>query len=500
MHISTLRLLHRLSSVFVAALVAAAVLLFVAVAVLPRVFDAELRSVVSGSMEPSIEKGALAISIPVKAEDVAAGDVLMFRAPDAPERTIVHRVTNVTGEGSDLRIHTKGDANDIADSWEVTDRYVLGRVVFDVPRVGDLVERMRTRTGFVLMMLVPALLIVVGEVPLWYRLARGSRPAQTRAPRGAGDSTPRPVFVPAPQPVLGVPLPAALIAVVAATAAVAAFAFAVAPRRDDPGPARAAQESGSIAVNGALLAESAAARASAQLRDAAPDDAFTLYADSESLDGGLARALAANANVFDAAAVIGIDGEVLALRGAQIENTHQVAAFLLALSSTAPAAAPGAAGTLVDFAVPLTDEFGDMWAVLLGRTAPARLWADIVAGTVNGSSSAIIDGNGAPVAGGLDAAPAGLSCAESPVGEGTQLAAGWRVRSCIAPTTVGATPLSTKFALQLTAAVGATAAASFLALALIVRALAPRGKRPQRTRSGYEAIEARLYSIRESPR
>src|SRR4029079_13669986 len=133
--------LRRIGSALGAMLLCACVALFVGVTVLPRVFGIELRTVVSGSMEPAIDKGALVVASPVSASDLRVGDVIMFRAPDGSGRVITHRVAGLNDDGATRTIQTRGDANNENDPWTVAPADLLGRVRGDIPYAGYAVEK-----------------------------------------------------------------------------------------------------------------------------------------------------------------------------------------------------------------------------------------------------------------------------------------------------------------------------------------------------------------------
>jgi signal peptidase len=172
---SLLRRLRRPAGRTVSAIMVGAIALFVAVVALPRLAGAELRTVVSGSMEPTIERGSVVLAFPVSAEDLEVGDVILFRRPDNPEQVVTHRITAID-QGPPLAIETGGDANNAADPWSLSPSAVLGRVAFHVPKLGYLVERVDSLAGFLAFLVVPSVLLVAGEMSVWYRFVRyGSR-------------------------------------------------------------------------------------------------------------------------------------------------------------------------------------------------------------------------------------------------------------------------------------------------------------------------------------
>ena len=91
----------------------------------------------SGSMEPTIPTGALALTVPVAADDLAVGDVVSVVTPG--DVRITHRVTALAplGDGT-VAVTMQGDANNAADpSPYIVDE--VDRVFFHVSGVGYVV-------------------------------------------------------------------------------------------------------------------------------------------------------------------------------------------------------------------------------------------------------------------------------------------------------------------------------------------------------------------------
>lgn len=132
----------------------------------------DLRIVESGSMEPAIMTGAMIVVAPQ--ESYAVGDVIMFESRQARVPT-THRIVEVVEERGQTQYVTKGDANEEADTGMVTARQVIGGVVVDVPRVGFVLDFARQPIGFMLLIVLPALLIVFGEIDKIWRELRARR-------------------------------------------------------------------------------------------------------------------------------------------------------------------------------------------------------------------------------------------------------------------------------------------------------------------------------------
>ncbi len=90
--------------------------------------------VLSGSMRPEIEVGDVLISTDVEADAIKVGDIIQFINKD--EVIIMHRVVGfVETDGPDYFI-TKGDDNDSPDIEPVNPDNVLGKVVYNIPKIG----------------------------------------------------------------------------------------------------------------------------------------------------------------------------------------------------------------------------------------------------------------------------------------------------------------------------------------------------------------------------
>jgi len=127
--------------------------------------------VLSGSMEPALKVGAVAITRPVDAEDIKAGDILTFYSP-LSERLISHRVIAVE-QGSSLHFSTKGDANEDADPFILPPENVVGKVCFHIPYLGYVSQFVKTPLGFLLTLCLPGLIIIIMELRnIWRMLTK----------------------------------------------------------------------------------------------------------------------------------------------------------------------------------------------------------------------------------------------------------------------------------------------------------------------------------------
>ncbi len=90
-------------------------------------------TVASGSMEPNLPKGALAI---IGDEPVDVGDIIVYRSPVGADQ--VHRVKEIRNVDGDIYYFTQGDANPTSDSFLVPEGDVLGVLQHQIPYLGEL--------------------------------------------------------------------------------------------------------------------------------------------------------------------------------------------------------------------------------------------------------------------------------------------------------------------------------------------------------------------------
>lgn len=145
--------------------------------------------VLGGSMEPTYHVGSILFIERVEPAQVAEGDIITFETPQSAgvlEGTLTtHRVVAVEAGAAGPAFRTQGDANNAEDTWVVPAATVVGRGRFAVPYVGYASSFIRSKTGFVLLVVIPALLIVILEIT---SLVKSFRARRAAAPT-AGETT-----------------------------------------------------------------------------------------------------------------------------------------------------------------------------------------------------------------------------------------------------------------------------------------------------------------------
>lgn len=98
-----------------------------------RIFNLQLYTVLSPSMEPIYHPGTLLYLKEVDPATLQVGDIITFRVDDTT--TATHRIIEVINDDG-LRFRTKGDVNEIPDTNPVKPEALLGVPAFHIHYLG----------------------------------------------------------------------------------------------------------------------------------------------------------------------------------------------------------------------------------------------------------------------------------------------------------------------------------------------------------------------------
>jgi len=121
----------------------------------------------TGSMVPAFAPGDVVVTAPTST--VLPGQVVTFRHSSRTDDLVTHRVTDVTAAGV---LHTKGDANPTADSWDIRPDQVVGVERYSLPRLGYAIVYLRNPRGLASLIAVVAGLVLLVPLLLPSRRAR----------------------------------------------------------------------------------------------------------------------------------------------------------------------------------------------------------------------------------------------------------------------------------------------------------------------------------------
>jgi signal peptidase I len=126
----------------------------------PQVFGYQLKTVLSGSMEPGIKTGSIIL---VKSggnmKKLNKGDVITFVNE---ERVIVtHRILEVIKSGEQVSYRTKGDNNKTADPNSVLSNNILAKYTgLTIPYLGYIADFAKSKIGNAFLLILPGILLI----------------------------------------------------------------------------------------------------------------------------------------------------------------------------------------------------------------------------------------------------------------------------------------------------------------------------------------------------
>jgi len=127
----------------------------------------------SGSMEPVIKTGSVVMIKPKT--DYKIGDVISFSLYNKNETPTTHRIRAIKIKNGVKNFVTQGDANNAPDMVEVKKENIIGKAVLAIPLVGYLIAVSHELSGYLALILIPALVIIGDEILKIIKEARKKR-------------------------------------------------------------------------------------------------------------------------------------------------------------------------------------------------------------------------------------------------------------------------------------------------------------------------------------
>ena len=118
----------------------------------------------SGSMQPQIAVGDLAVVKKQADGNYNTGDIIAFKNANNSKTLTTHRIAGIENKNGQFFYRTKGDANNAVDRELVSAENVIGKAYFRLPYLGKLIAFTKTSTGFALAVIFPALLVIAFEI------------------------------------------------------------------------------------------------------------------------------------------------------------------------------------------------------------------------------------------------------------------------------------------------------------------------------------------------
>lgn len=133
----------------------------------PQLFGYQLKTVLSGSMEPGMKTGSIiAVKSDVDKTAFQKDDVITFQADE--NILITHRITEVVKSGDSVLYRTKGDNNNAEDMNPVMSENVVAEYTgFTVPYVGYFINFTQSKNGALLLLIPGVLLLFYSAFTIW---------------------------------------------------------------------------------------------------------------------------------------------------------------------------------------------------------------------------------------------------------------------------------------------------------------------------------------------
>lgn len=105
----------------------------------------------TNSMEPTININDVVINKDVSQEEINVGDVITFLHDG---EVITHRITKIDSDSGVTQYTTKGDNNNIEDTFKITYENIKGKHVLTIPYLGKAVQLLENKLVFLIVMLI----------------------------------------------------------------------------------------------------------------------------------------------------------------------------------------------------------------------------------------------------------------------------------------------------------------------------------------------------------
>ncbi|KAB2336088.1 signal peptidase I [Cytobacillus depressus] len=126
----------------------------------PQIFGNQLKSVLSGSMEPTFKTGSVIAVKPVEDPSILKEqDVITFVQEDGS--LVTHRIMEVINNGENIMFKTKGDNNGDMDTQPVLAQNVKAVYTgFTIPYLGYFIDFAKSSKGTAMLLIIPGLMLL----------------------------------------------------------------------------------------------------------------------------------------------------------------------------------------------------------------------------------------------------------------------------------------------------------------------------------------------------
>jgi signal peptidase I len=126
----------------------------------PNFLGYQLKTVLSGSMEPTFMTGSVIAVKPLEnPTELKKNDIITFK--ESEDKLITHRIVDVNKAENQTMYVTKGDNNRSKDSGSVLSQNVVAKYTgFTIPYIGYLLDYAKSKTGSALLLILPGILLL----------------------------------------------------------------------------------------------------------------------------------------------------------------------------------------------------------------------------------------------------------------------------------------------------------------------------------------------------
>jgi signal peptidase len=130
----------------------------------PSFFGYQIKTVLSGSMEPTFMTGSIIAVKPVNnPTDLKKGDIITFKKDE--QILVTHRIIEVQRNNGSVLYKTKGDNNKSADTEPVLSQNVVDTYSgFTIPYVGYFQDFAKSKNGAALLLILPGILLLLYSI------------------------------------------------------------------------------------------------------------------------------------------------------------------------------------------------------------------------------------------------------------------------------------------------------------------------------------------------
>lgn len=158
----------------------------------PSIFGYQLKTVLSGSMEPTIKTGSIiAVKPGGDMTRFKEGDIITFM--DEERRLVTHRIIEVVQSGDQTMYRTKGDNNNAPDQNLVMSGNVVAEYTgFTIPYLGYISEFIQSKNGILVTVILPGVLLLIYAIyTIWTAFRQLDKQMTTKSDQSADSIVPK---------------------------------------------------------------------------------------------------------------------------------------------------------------------------------------------------------------------------------------------------------------------------------------------------------------------